>query len=83
MGQLPYVNSFKNLIAYQEPRAMAAAIFAASKQFPREEMYSLTDQVRCAPKAMREPEPAYNFQPEDNDNDPFPTDLMSTDKLTN
>ena len=52
MGQLPYVNSFKSLTAYQKARGMAAAIFAASKQFPREEMYSLTDQVRRSSRAV-------------------------------
>ena len=52
MGQLPYVNSFKNLVAYQKSRALAAVIFVASKQFPREEMYSLTDQVRRSSRAI-------------------------------
>ena len=52
MGQLPYVNSYKNLIAYQKARALAAAIFGASKQFPREERYSLTDQVRRSSRAV-------------------------------
>lgn len=52
MGQLPYVHSFKNLIAYQKARAVASAIFMASKQFPREEMYSLTDQVRRSSRAI-------------------------------
>jgi four helix bundle protein len=52
MGQLPYVNNYKNLIAYQKARALAAAIFGVSKQFPREEMYSLTDQVRRSSRAV-------------------------------
>ena len=52
MSQLPYVYSFKKLVAYQKSRALAAAVFNASKQFPREEMYSLTDQVRRSSRAI-------------------------------
>ena len=52
MMQLPYVHSFKNLVAYQKSRALASAVFVASKGFPREEMYSLTDQVRRSSGAV-------------------------------
>jgi four helix bundle protein len=49
---LPYVYSFRELIAYQKARSLAMAVFMATKPFPREEMYSLTDQVRRASRAI-------------------------------
>ncbi len=49
---LPYVYSFRELIAYQKARSLAAAVFAAMKRFPREEMYSLTDQVRRSSRSI-------------------------------
>lgn len=49
---LPYVYSFRELIAYQKARSLAAAVFAALKTFPREEMYSLTDQVRRSSRSI-------------------------------
>jgi four helix bundle protein len=49
---LPYVCSFRELIAYQKARSLAAAVFAATKAFPREEMYSLTDQVRRSSRSI-------------------------------
>lgn len=49
---LPYVYSFRELLAYQKARALAAAVFAATKPFPREEMYSLTDQIRRSSRSI-------------------------------
>lgn len=43
--------SFRELRVYQLARAASAEIFAISKSFPREERFSLTDQVRAI-KAM-------------------------------
>lgn len=37
---------FKELIAYQKAFKLAMEIFKISKQFPKEEKYSLTDQIR-------------------------------------
>ena len=37
---------FKELIAYQKAFKLAMEIFIISKQFPKEEKYSLTDQIR-------------------------------------
>ncbi len=41
-----YAKSFRDLIVYQKARSVAKAIFDVTKSFPREEMYSLTDQMR-------------------------------------
>jgi four helix bundle protein len=37
---------FKELLAYQKAFKLAMEIFIISKQFPKEEKYSLTDQIR-------------------------------------
>ena len=37
---------FKELIAYQKAFKLAMKIIKISKQFPKEEIYSLTDQIR-------------------------------------
>jgi four helix bundle protein len=41
-----YVSSFKDLEVYKVSRMLSAEIFQLSRQFPNEEKYSLTDQVR-------------------------------------
>jgi hypothetical protein len=40
---MSYVNSFKELIVYQKAYKLAMEIFEISKDFPKEEKYSLTD----------------------------------------
>src|SRR6187455_1748626 len=41
-----YVKSFRSLEVHKLSRNLSKQIFEVSKNFPREEMYSLTDQVR-------------------------------------
>jgi four helix bundle protein len=48
---LEYVRSFKELRVYQKTREVSHAVFRLSKTFPKEEMYSLTDQVRRAARS--------------------------------
>jgi four helix bundle protein len=45
--------SFRDLRVYQRARAAAAEIFKASKSFPREERYSLIDQIRRSSRATK------------------------------
>src|SRR4030095_7185711 len=45
---MEYVKSFRDLEVYRMARRLAKEVFECSKNFPREEMYSLTDQVRRA-----------------------------------
>ena len=52
MGSLPYARSFRDLLAYQEARQLAKDIFELSKRFPREETYSLTDQIRRSSRSI-------------------------------
>ena len=47
-----HANSFRDLIVYQTSREMARAAFVLSKRFPKEEMYSLTDQLRRSSRAI-------------------------------
>ena len=46
------INSFQDLRVYLEACALDLAIFNATKSFPREEMFSLTDQVRRSSRSV-------------------------------
>ena len=44
--------TFQELLAYQESFALAMKIFRISKSFPKEETYSLTDQIRRSTRSV-------------------------------
>ena len=46
------VNSAKDLDVYKKAYNVAMEIFSLTKQFPREEMYGLTDQVRRSSRSV-------------------------------
>ena len=46
------VTSFKDLIVYQKAHKLAMEIFELSKKFPKEEKYSLTDQIRRSSRSV-------------------------------
>ena len=46
------INSFRDLIVYQKAYKLAMEIFEISKSFPKEEKYSLTDQIRRSSRAV-------------------------------
>ena len=46
------INSFRVLRVYQKAREQAGVIFQLSRRFPREEIYSLTDQIRRSSRAV-------------------------------
>ena len=50
--QLGYVKHFKELEVYKRQRQLAKEVFLVSKQFPKEELYSLTDQLRRASRSI-------------------------------
>lgn len=52
MSNLPYAKSFRDLLAYQEARKLSKDIFVISRRFPREETYSLTDQIRRSSRSV-------------------------------
>lgn len=46
------ISSFRELNVYKSAREAARAIFEISRAFPREERYSLTDQIRRSSRAV-------------------------------
>ena len=52
MSQLQHAQGFRDLIVYQKARSVAKRIFGITKGFPKEEMYSLTDQVRRSSRSV-------------------------------
>jgi four helix bundle protein len=46
------VGSFKELIVYQKAHKLAMEIFELSKKFPKEEKFSLIDQVRRSSRSV-------------------------------
>jgi four helix bundle protein len=52
MEKLRHANSFRDLKVYLKAQAVAKIIFEVTKSFPREEMYSLTDQVRRSSRSI-------------------------------
>ena len=49
---MEYVKSFRELEVYKFARQLSKNIFEVSKSFPKEEMYSLTDQVRRSSRSI-------------------------------
>lgn len=47
-----YVNSFRDLEIYRLVRALSVEIFQISQNFPKEEKYSLTDQIRRSSRSV-------------------------------
>ena len=47
-----YVNSFRDLEVYKLSREVSRDIFILTKEFPSEERYSLTDQVRRSSRSV-------------------------------
>ena len=46
------IESFKDLIVYQKAYKLAMEIFEISKSYPKEEKYSLTDQMRRSSRSV-------------------------------
>ena len=52
MSKLPYVDSYRDLLAYKKARELSSEIFQITKTFPKEEMFSLTDQIRRSSRSI-------------------------------
>ena len=52
MSKLRHAESFRDLAVYEKARWVAKSIFEVTKTFPREEMYSLTDQLRRSSRSI-------------------------------
>jgi len=51
-SRMAYIESFQDLEVYKISRMLAKDIFEISKSFPKEERYSLTDQVRRSSRSI-------------------------------
>lgn len=49
---MEYVKSFRNLEVYKISREVSKEIFLLSQNFPREEKFSLTDQIRRSSRSV-------------------------------
>lgn len=49
---MAHVNSYRDLEVYKLARKLSKDLFELSKRFPREEMYSLTDQMRRSSRSV-------------------------------
>ena len=49
---MEHAKSFKELVVYQKARTLARSVFEITKTFPKEEMYSLTDQIRRSSRSV-------------------------------
>ena len=49
---MTYAKSFRELEVYKLSRELAGEIFQISKSFPKEETYSLTDQIRRSSRSI-------------------------------
>jgi four helix bundle protein len=47
------IRSFRDLRAYQQARIEANRVFEMTKTFPKDEKYSLTDQIRRSSRAVK------------------------------
>lgn len=49
---LEHAGSFRELRVYQKARELSRGVFRISKEFPKEEKFSLTDQIRRASRSV-------------------------------
>lgn len=52
MSGLRHAESFRDLIVYQKSRQLQREVFKATKSFPKEEIFSLTDQIRRSSRSI-------------------------------
>ena len=52
MSGLKHADSFRDLIVYQKSTQVPREIFKITKSFPRQETYSLTDQIRRSSRSL-------------------------------
>ena len=52
MSELKHAGSFRDLIVYQKSRGLAKEIKEITQSFPRDEKFSLTDQVRPSSRSI-------------------------------
>lgn len=52
MSELEHAESFRDLLVYKKARQLSREIFALTKTFPKDETYSLIDQIRRSSRSV-------------------------------
>ncbi len=52
MSELKYAESFRDLLVYHKARELQREIFQISMTFPKNENFSLTDQIRRSSRSI-------------------------------
>ena len=52
MSVLPYVRNYSELIVYQKSLELARLVLSKTKVFPKDEQFSLTDQIRSSYRSV-------------------------------
>ena len=52
MSELPHANHFTELVVWQEARRLSRSIFQFTKEFPKEEQYGLSSQIRNSSRSI-------------------------------
>lgn len=52
MSGLQHARNFRDLIVYQKSRQLQLEIYKTTKSFPKEEIFSLTDQIRRSSRSI-------------------------------
>ncbi len=52
MSGLQHAQSFRDLIVYQKSRQLSREVMKLTRSFPKEEMFSLTDQIRRSSRSI-------------------------------
>ena len=52
MSKLAHAQNYRDLIVYRKARTLASDIFELTKTFPKEEQFSLTDQIRRSSRSV-------------------------------
>jgi len=52
MESLPHAGNFRDLLVYQKARQLSQEVFQLTLKFPKEELYSLTTQIRRSARSI-------------------------------
>ena len=52
MTELNHAQTFRDLVVYRKAKLVSHEIFEISRSFPKEETYSLTDQIRRSSRSI-------------------------------
>ena len=50
--KLPFAHNYRELIVYKKAESLAENIYKESRSFPKEEVYSLTNQIRKSSRSV-------------------------------